>query len=633
MGFKKIGLFLLFTALVSISIFFVFPKKNSLQKMQDQIPTTHTWYSSLLDSPVSEKALAAFSLPNSYRITDREIEIGLPRITFAEKTVHGPHIKDLSLRFANSQKLTSKESISSGEWNVGFDIHDENGKTIAVNLTKGSPLFSFSSLEKVVLEGGIIEITKLSEQIALIKTRSNHYLAHGKFTITSTPKTLEFINPNSTNSIVALPKDILGENIQKIADCSKPFTQTSYSIHSNKDPIEVEYLSSDKKNHLFTVLPHMGIDNKTYETLGVYQTVRGELALICTNKLTFRLLGSDLRGDFRTFVNQSRFDDVAKDYFYTDYETIMKAPEPAGVYFKGKYLKNLIDLWEVAGYLEKEIERRELHQKIKTLLLTELSSFRYEEHSGLVFHSVPEFGHESGNDHHYQYGYYIASYARFYNEFSSMEQKGVEKVITNFIKEGIPGYFKDSKYPLTFRFLDSYEGHSWADAKAQFADGNNEESSSEALYYWYAFWLWGEKTHDKKLTDLSEFAFSLEVAGTQTYNFLANNKYLESNFKKPLISLVWGGKGDYATWFSADEDKILGIEILPLNPSSFVSLKSNRAQKLMEYYDTYFSENGKRDFYNYYVFYSIVNGGKIPGTLYRSPEFIPLSLLYLLQRN
>ena len=54
----------------------------------------------------------------------------------------------------------------------------------------------------------------------------------------------------------------------------------------------------------------------------------------------------------------------------------------------------------------------------------------------------------------------------------------------------------DPMFP-SIRCFDLYAGHSWASGHAKFADGNNQESSSESMNAWYAMMLWGEVTGDE----------------------------------------------------------------------------------------------------------------------------------------
>jgi endoglucanase Acf2 len=43
---------------------------------------------------------------------------------------------------------------------------------------------------------------------------------------------------------------------------------------------------------------------------------------------------------------------------------------------------------------------------------------------------------------------------------------------------------------------------------------------------------------------------------------------LPAGYDHGIVSLTWGGKRDYATWFSAAPSAILGIQVLPVGPVS-----------------------------------------------------------------
>ena len=66
-------------------------------------------------------------------------------------------------------------------------------------------------------------------------------------------------------------------------------------------------------------------------------------------------------------------------------------------------------------------------------------------------------------------------------------------------------------YPFT-RVKDWYDGHSWASGIFLFGDAKNQESTSEAVMGWYAIYLWGLATSNKRLGDLGRLMTALEVA-------------------------------------------------------------------------------------------------------------------------
>ncbi|MGV2337229.1 MAG UNVERIFIED_CONTAM: hypothetical protein LVR18_25110 [Planctomycetaceae bacterium] len=60
----------------------------------------------------------------------------------------------------------------------------------------------------------------------------------------------------------------------------------------------------------------------------------------------------------------------------------------------------------------------------------------------------------------------------------------------------------DPMFPF-LRCLASWAGHSWASGHARFGDGNNIESSSEAINAWFGIFLLGEALHDQQLRELA----------------------------------------------------------------------------------------------------------------------------------
>ena len=64
---------------------------------------------------------------------------------------------------------------------------------------------------------------------------------------------------------------------------------------------------------------------------------------------------------------------------------------------------------------------------------------------------------------------------------------------------------------LNIRTKDWYDGHSWASGIFAFADGKNQESTSESVNGWYAIYLWGEATNNARVRDLGRLMTALEI--------------------------------------------------------------------------------------------------------------------------
>ena len=85
---------------------------------------------------------------------------------------------------------------------------------------------------------------------------------------------------------------------------------------------------------------------------------------------------------------------------------------------------------------------------------------------------------------------------------------------------------KDSKYPF-LRYFSTYEGHSWASGHANFGDGNNQESSSEAINAWAGLILYGQAIGNKELTSLGMYLYATEVSSVNCYWFDTDGDILD----------------------------------------------------------------------------------------------------------
>jgi endoglucanase Acf2 len=111
--------------------------------------------------------------------------------------------------------------------------------------------------------------------------------------------------------------------------------------------------------------------------------------------------------------------------------------------------------------------------------------------------------------------------------------------------------------------VDPYAGHSWASGTAPFADGNNQESSAEAVNAWNGLGLWAAASGQKALGTEASWLASNEANDARTY---WTQTKLPQGFGHQVVSLNWGGKRDWATWFSPDPNAILAIQLIPMGP-------------------------------------------------------------------
>jgi len=127
---------------------------------------------------------------------------------------------------------------------------------------------------------------------------------------------------------------------------------------------------------------------------------------------------------------------------------------------------------------------------------------------------------------------------------------------------------KDKRFPF-LRCFDPYAGHSWASGYGIFADGNNLESSSEAMNAWSSLILWGEVTGNREIRDLGIYLFTTDLSAIENYWFDVEGKNHPAEYTPAGVTMVWGGKGVNETWFSNNPEMVHGINWLPMHGGSF----------------------------------------------------------------
>ncbi len=197
------------------------------------------------------------------------------------------------------------------------------------------------------------------------------------------------------------------------------------------------------------------------------------------------------------------------------------------------------------------------------------------------------------NDAHFQFGYMIKAAAIVANYDKEWMKNWGERVelliryVSNWKRD-------DPEFPF-LRFMEPYKGHSWATGDADFRDGNNQESSSEALNYASAVALWGMITGNKEIRDLGIYLYTTESDGVLNYWWDINNVCFPNGpdhgdrmdaiwepalFHYPCLGWIWGDKIGFATWFGSEQtgyqEYPIGINLLPMTAAS-VYLGRNHA--------------------------------------------------------
>jgi endoglucanase Acf2 len=186
----------------------------------------------------------------------------------------------------------------------------------------------------------------------------------------------------------------------------------------------------------------------------------------------------------------------------------------------------------------------------------------YPRRKGLVGFNV-SYGSEHFTDTHFHQGYFVYAagllsqlqpdFAAAYGDFARL----LAKNFANYDRA-------DQRFPF-FRTFDIWRGHSFADGNG-FPDGNNQESTGEAVNSWAGMILLGEALGDADLTAAGVMGYSFETRANVEYWFDPHGDVFPKNYAHKACGMIWCNSIVWGTWFTASPAWIYGIQWLPSGP-------------------------------------------------------------------
>ncbi len=268
-------------------------------------------------------------------------------------------------------------------------------------------------------------------------------------------------------------------------------------------------------------------------------------------------------GDYNPDVLMDLVSDVAS-------ETLNSGPS----YENGKAMARFANLVHIADQLGMTTERDYFLSSLKTRLedwFTVGGDQEYSYNSDWdVLTGYPSgFGADNQiNDHHFHMSYAIvsaATIAQYDSAWAAQDQWGG---MVNLLIRDANNWDRDDELLPFLRSYDIYAGHSWAAGHGDFAEGNNQESSSESMNFASAVVLWGEATGQTEIRDLGIFLYATETSAIEQYWFDVDEEVFPEDYPHNAIGIVWGSKGVHATWFGGDPEFVRGINLLPITSGS-----------------------------------------------------------------
>jgi len=538
------------------------PKTLVMPRLAEGVtPPTNHWFTGLV---FGEQAQPVFPMPLGFGLTKSGFEFWLPKVVVNAKTIgaeQGPRLA-LSVDGVTGGVVSAYDAAS-----VVVQLRDASGAGVAdVRLVQGSPTISVKALKDVKLTGsGAFTAVGSAWQATLGATvfgLTGDVKVSGSDVTLASGQTGVFFVPPTTGMTVA-----------DLASKARAVTGTdvTYEIGTNDVTTTIRYAAGGPA--MVVSMPHHeGSLVSKGQSLGSYDSVYGKLELYATETLVWRAK----RWDIRTALDLSKLssDQKAKLATQVAADVASSKPYPEDSYFGGKGLYRDAMLMEIA----KAVGANDAAKTVKDRLTTALQ--RWTEPKGAdaratecfvydaTYHGMiglkASFGSDEYNDHHFHYGYFLYAAGVLCADDSALAAKLAP--VMDLLAADIASPTDTGFFPQ-WRPFDAYASHSWASGTSPFADGNNQESSSEAVNAWAGLALWARARGDKAMEQQATWMHSLEAQTALAY-WLAPDMSAFPGFQHHIVGIGFGAKRDYATWFSPDPTAILTIQVLPASPSA-----------------------------------------------------------------
>ncbi len=533
------------------------------------IPPTNTWFAGL----VFGDPQPVYALPLSFALAPGGFEVGAPRPVASATSVTSAQATDLTVDVGASDAVVTGYDAAS----VTLELRDGSGKAVAhAVLAQGSPYVSLTAAASVSVSvtGGTLDAQAAKGDAATLDTKGRPWrlVAPGAGSFNGTVS----LDSGETATLYPVPDGATPDGLAALDDGARsPLAGVSLQMGLGRDGARTDlaYRTTAGPAKAVVTEPHQqrwALGSPSCD-LGTYPSALGTLALCRGATISWQVPAlepaatpdvSNLDGQEAARLKTQLTKDVAATPAFA-----------ADSYFGGKDLYRAAQLVALGHELGADDEVAALAGKVDDALRTwtQPDGCRSRTEKCVVYDPVAHgavempasFGTEVFNDHHFHAGYLVAAAALRAADNPRL-LKDVEPVI-DLLALDIANGRADATPRM--RVFDAYSGHSWASGTAPFADGNNQESTSEAMAAWNALGLWAQVSDQPRLLAQARWMLSNEAASARTYwtePDLADPAV--TGFEHQVFGLVWGDKRDWATWFSADPSAVLGIQLIPMPP-------------------------------------------------------------------
>ncbi len=338
------------------------------------------------------------------------------------------------------------------------------------------------------------------------------------------------------------------------------------------------YWEGAATSSVIAVLPHQQalLGSGITTVPGHYDTSRGQLTLVQANALHLKVpLPGLLPGIPQIPLTPSNVSDLRADLTS---DLAVPDSEEAGTYYGPKALGRLATLLQIARRIGDTTAASAILAKLRPIVIDWLTYSGPDDKHWLAYDSVwggivghpSEFGNSDFyNDHHFQFGYLIAAAAAVAEADPTFVASygAVVDLLVDDIMGAPTGSAAAASFP-PFRVFSAYEGHSIASGLTTGSDGDNQESTSEAVNAWAGIAQWGMVSNRQQLVDAAVSRYALEADSARTYWLGESGRLWPAAYAHDTVGILWGGKVDFATFFDGRAGYVIGIQLLPFTFAS-----------------------------------------------------------------
>jgi endoglucanase Acf2 len=580
------------------------------------IPTNDWWSSLVFESmsqplyahPVSAQAVSAgLDLWNptdwTYSTGDHTDSIAMMDTT-----------TDLTIGHSGTSSFSDARLDGYGDWHVVSKWGDGTSTTLTTTVAQGSPyvfceygggdaVLTFPSAPTVFADNGnVLGIEINGHAYGLYAPSDASWSGQGSSEITSG------LGSSSYLTVAALPEatsTALSEfeqyayNFVTDTTVSWTYDEAGGEVTTTFDFSLSQKAESSASGTLTGLLPHQHKYTSESFTGYTYTSARGSIKTISgvgsfTTSYSFP-------GVLPFMPDEGTYDDTELASYVDEEEAnstlIETGPDRPGdgTYWTGKNygrLSELIPIAEQVGdttaadyFINGDSDTKGMKDDLEIWLDASASGgtksedvFYYDDNWGTLIGYNDSFGSgEDINDHHFHYGYYVRGASEIARHDSTWAQDSnwggmVDLLVRDFANWERPdesASLDPANNPRdSFPFLRNFspfEGHSWASGTAASVDGNNQESSSEAINAYASMLFWAEYTGNTAMRDAAAYLYITEVRAIQEYWFDVDDTNHPSAWPYDTAAMVWGNGYKYETYFTADIEAIHGINFLPVS--------------------------------------------------------------------